>query len=141
MYCNAQSAVWVNGQCIEEFFMGVCVHQGSVLSPLLFIHVVEALSHEFRTGEPLYADDLVLITDTQEEYIAKLKARKAGMENKGLHINIKKTKFLVSHVGHDVLKKSGKYPSVVFCSSVDSNSIECLQCKLWVHKRCSGIIG
>ena len=38
--------------------------------------------------ELLYADDLMLITDTQEECISKLKAWKAGMESKGLRINI-----------------------------------------------------
>ena len=50
-----------SGQYSEEFGVGVGVHQGSVLSPLLFILVLEALSHEFRTGVPwelLYADDL-----------------------------------------------------------------------------------
>ena len=38
------------------------VHQGSILSPLLFILVLEALSSEFRTVVPwelLYANDLV----------------------------------------------------------------------------------
>ena len=42
------------------------VHQGSVLSPLLFIFVLEAMSGEFREGLPmefLYADDLVLMTE------------------------------------------------------------------------------
>ena len=41
--------------------MKVGVHQGSVLSPLLFIIVLEALSREFRAGvswEDLYEDDL-----------------------------------------------------------------------------------
>ena len=45
----------------------------SVLSPLLFILVLEVLSHEFRTGESwklFYADDLVLITDTHEHWIS-----------------------------------------------------------------------
>ena len=44
------------------FSVRVGVHQGSVLSPLLFIIVLEALSREFREGLPmelLYADDLV----------------------------------------------------------------------------------
>ena len=43
----------------------VGVHQGSALSPPLFIMVLEALSTEFQTGCPwelLYADDLVLAT-------------------------------------------------------------------------------
>jgi len=34
----------------DEFELGVGVHQGSVLSPFLFIMVLEALSREFCTG-------------------------------------------------------------------------------------------
>ena len=42
------------------------------------------------------------------------------MKSKQPHVNMNKTKLLVSSVGLDVLKKSGKYP----CSSgVSSNSI------------------
>ena len=52
MYSNARSRVRVNGQYSEEFDVKVGVHQGSVLSPLLFILVLEALSREFRTGVP-----------------------------------------------------------------------------------------
>ena len=52
MYANARSRVRVNGQLSDEFGVGVGVHQGSVLSPLLFILVLEALSREFRTGVP-----------------------------------------------------------------------------------------
>ena len=52
MYANARSSVRVNGQYSSEFNVGVGVHQGSVLSPLLFIMVMEALSREFRTGCP-----------------------------------------------------------------------------------------
>ena len=77
MYANARIRVRVNGQLSEEFGVGVGVHQGSVLSPLLFILVLEALSREFRTGVPwelLYADDLVIIADSLEECISKLKA-------------------------------------------------------------------
>ena len=97
MYSDAWSQIWVNGQYRDEFGKGVDVHQGSVLSPLLFVLVLEEPSLEFSTGVPwelLHADDLVLIADTQEDCISKLKAWKTGMENKGLHINMKETKFL-----------------------------------------------
>ena len=46
--------------------MTVGVHQGTVLSLLLFIIVLEALSCEFRSWVPredLYADDLVIIAE------------------------------------------------------------------------------
>ena len=63
MYYNARSRVRVGEGYSEEFEVKVGVHQGSVLSPLLFIIVLEALSREFRCGVPwedLYADDLVV---------------------------------------------------------------------------------
>ena len=52
MYTDVKSRVGVNGQYSKEFGVGVGVHQGSVLSPLLFILVLEALSRQFRTVVP-----------------------------------------------------------------------------------------
>ena len=54
----------------DEFNIKVGVHQGAVMSPLLFIIVMEALSREFRVGCPwelLYTDDLVLMAETLED--------------------------------------------------------------------------
>jgi len=51
------------------------MHQGSALSPLLFVLVMEALSREFRVAIPwelLYADDLVVIAETEEDLIKRL---------------------------------------------------------------------
>ena len=48
------------------------------------ILVLEALSREFRTGVPwelLYADDLVVIADSLEECISKLRVWKDGSES------------------------------------------------------------
>ena len=44
MYANARSHVRVDDRCSEEFKVKVGVHQGSVLSRLLFSIVLEALS-------------------------------------------------------------------------------------------------
>jgi hypothetical protein len=52
-----------------------------VLSPLLFIIVLEALSTEFRTGVPwelLYADDLVLIAESEDKLMDMLRVWKKG---------------------------------------------------------------
>ncbi|RUS73530.1 hypothetical protein EGW08_018715 [Elysia chlorotica] len=68
MYANARSQVRVGDGYSEEFEVKVGVYQGSVLTPLLFIVVLEALSREFRSGVPwedLYADDLVIIAESQ----------------------------------------------------------------------------
>ena len=67
MYSGAKSKVRVNGSYSDEFEVKVGVHQGSALSQLLFIIVLEALSGEFCSSYPwelLYADDLVLIAET-----------------------------------------------------------------------------
>ena len=67
MYANARSHVRVGEGSSEEFEVKVGVHQGSVLSPLLFIIVLQALSQEFRSGvhwEDLYAYDLVIIAES-----------------------------------------------------------------------------
>ena len=37
--------------------------------------------------------------------------------------------------------KSGKWPCGVCGKGVGGNSIQCIQCKVWIHKRCSGIKG
>ena len=52
MYKDVRSRVKVGDEYREEFGVGVGGHQGSVLSPLLFIIVLEAVSREFRTGCP-----------------------------------------------------------------------------------------
>ena len=94
MYCELRSKVHIDNCFSDSFNVNVGVHQGSVLSPLLFIIVLEALSHEFRTGsqwELLYADDLVIMAETIEELSQKLDAWKVNLEKKGLRVNMKKT--------------------------------------------------
>ena len=70
MYANARSRGRVGSPCTDAFGVNV----GSVLSPLLFIIVLEALLHEFRTGCPwelLYADDLVIVDETLEGLLSR----------------------------------------------------------------------
>ena len=127
--------------CIDYLY----IHQGSVLSPLLFIIVLEALSREFRTGCPwelLYADDLMISAESMEELLVKVQTWKTEMEKKGLRVNMGNTKIRESGINLDVLKKSGKYPCGVCQSGVgSSNAIFCGGCKHWVHKKCSSIKG
>ena len=47
MYQNARSRVTINNSYIDVSKVQVEVHQGSLLSPILFIIVLEALSREF----------------------------------------------------------------------------------------------
>ena len=109
MYANARSRVRVGEGYSEEFEVKVGVHQGSVLSPLLFIIVLEALSREFRSGVPwedLYAESL-------EECVRRLLTWKEAVEKKGLRVNAGKTKIMICGSGLDFLQSSGKFPCAV----------------------------
>ena len=142
MYANARSRVRVGEGFSKEFEVKVGVHQGSVLSPLLFIIVLEALSREFRAGVPwedLYADDLVIIADSLEECVRRLLIWKKAIEKKGLRVNAGKTKVMICGTGQDLLQSSGEYPCAVCRTGVGNNSIYCNGCKLWVHKKGSGL--
>ena len=142
MYPNARSRVRVGEDFSKEFEVKVGVHQGSVLSPSLFIIVLEALSREIRAGVPwedLYADDLVIIADSLEECVRRLLIWKEAMEKKGLRVNAGKTKVMICGTGLDLSQSSGEYPCAVCRTGVGNNSICCNGCKLWVHKKCSGL--
>ena len=138
MYKDVRSRVREGDGYSEEFDFGEGVHQGSVLSPLLFIIVLEALSREFRTGCPwelMYADDL-------KSVLSPWRTWKTEMKKKGLRVNMGKTKIIESGINLDVLKKTGKHPCGVCQTGVGStNAILFGGCNRWLHKNCSGIKG
>ena len=127
--------------------MNVGVHQGSVLSPLLFIIVMEAVTHSVREGLPwemLYADDLVLVGKCEEELKEKLRKWNECLKYKGLKINEEKTKVMCESFDTGTTQVVGnvKYPPCSVClKGVDVNSIRCIQCVQWVHARCSRVKG
>ena len=62
LYKGCKTAVSVDGELSSSFSVNVGVNQGSALSPLLFIVVMDVLTEAVRDGslmELLYADDLV----------------------------------------------------------------------------------
>ena len=131
-----ENLVWRSGLC------KVSIHQGSVLSPLLFIIVLEALSRKFHFWVPwkdLYADDLVIIAESLEECVRRLLTWKEAMEEKGLRLNGGKTKVMICGTGLDLQHSSGEFPCAVCRTGVGSNSIFCNSCKHRVHKKCSGL--
>ena len=66
--------------------------------------------------ELLYADDLVLIAETKELLLEKVRNWKEGMEKKGLRVNAGKTKFMWCRVCTDQTEDSGEHPCGVWCS-------------------------
>ena len=126
----------------EWFEVKVGVHQGSVLSPLLFAIVMDAVTENVEKGmkEFLYADDLVIMGDSWEEVEEKFVRWKGTLESKGLKVNVNKTK------GMRVGKKSSSVisaidPCAICGKRAMRNSIQCVKCGYWVHKMCLGIKG
>ena len=67
MYEGAQTVVRTGDS--KAFNVKVGLHQGSVLSPQLFVIVMEMISRELRERLPLellYADDLILMADRRQ---------------------------------------------------------------------------
>ena len=58
---------------------------------------------------------------------------------KGLRVNAGKTKVIICGTGMGLLQGSGENLCVVCHTGVGNSSIHCNGCKLWVHKKCSGL--
>ena len=96
MHKDVRSRVRVDNGYNEEFGVRVSVHQDSVLIPLLFIVVLEALSREYRTGckwELLYTDLIISAGFmSMEELLVKLKTWKSEIMKMGLQVNMERQK-------------------------------------------------
>ena len=111
------------------------MHQGSALSPLFCVIVMEAISREFRVALPwelLYADDLAVIAETEEELIKRLKEWKDNVESKGMRVSMNKTKVMISGERQKVRQKAVRWPCGVCSKGVGSSS---LPCQKSVHKK------
>ena len=78
--------------------MKVGVHQGSVHITLLFIIILEALSHELPSEvacEDLYTNSLVNIADSLEECVRRLLTWKESEEEEGFRVNAGETKVMI----------------------------------------------
>ena len=97
IYRKATSHVRTAAGQSKEFAIKVGVHQGSVLSPLLFITVMDAVTRELHKPQPwnlLYADDIVLLAQSRQELELDLQKWKVQLERYGLRLNTKKTEYM-----------------------------------------------
>ena len=98
-YTNSRTVVRTAQGQTDPFDIKVGLHQGSALSPFLFIVVMDTISKEFRGRLPwelLFADDLVIIAESKEELQEKWLRWQRGMASQGLKVNTGKTEVLVS---------------------------------------------
>ena len=141
LYEGCKTAVLVHGELSSSFSVKVGVHQESVLSPLLFIMVMDALTEDVRDGslmELLYADGLVLCGESLNDVMDKYKRWKNAVEGKGLRVNVDKTKGMQLSFGKKS-RVSKVDPCGVCGERVGCNSIQCTKCQRWVHRRCSDV--
>ena len=95
MYANIETSVKVEYTRSESFDVKVGVHQGSILSPLLFALVMDEVSKAIRKGvvkEMLYADDIVLVGDNWEEIESRYTRWKKALQEKGIKNKCKQDK-------------------------------------------------
>ena len=104
---GAKTRVRVGSAYSEEFEVKVGVHQGSVLLPLLSVIVVDVIAENARRrviNELLYADDLVLMSETMEGLRRRFWNWKDALESKGLKVNTRKTKVMSSRSEGELFK-------------------------------------
>ena len=84
LYEGSRTKVRVGSGTSDEFGVRVGVHQESVLS------------REGLLNEILYADDLVLMSESLENLRERFQRWRRALEGKGLKVNVGKTKMMVS---------------------------------------------
>ncbi|XP_066986819.1 uncharacterized protein [Macrobrachium rosenbergii] len=100
MYEGARTTVQTKYGETETFPVEVGLLQGSALSPFLFIIIIDTLTSELRNNDErwdlLFADDLVIIADAEEELRERFLPWKGALERKGFKVNIGKTELMTS---------------------------------------------
>ena len=105
MYAGKEATVRTKHGTTDRFQIGKGVHQGCILSPCLFNLYVEYIMQNVRLDEPQagikisrrninnlsYADDTILMAESEEEHKSLLMKVKEESEKVGLKLNIQKT--------------------------------------------------
>ena len=135
-------AVPLNGELLNSFSVKVGVHQGSALSPLLFIMVMNVLTEDVRGGSLMelfyYANNLDLCGKSLNDVMDKHGRWKNAVEGKCHRVNVDITKALQLLIGKK-RSVSKVDPCGACVERVGCNSIQCMKCQRWVHRRYSDV--
>ncbi|XP_051788831.1 uncharacterized protein LOC127529414 [Erpetoichthys calabaricus] len=81
----------------DAFNMEVGLHQGSDLSPFLFVMVMDRLTDEIRQESPctmMFADDIVICSDSREQVKETLERWGYALERRGMKVSRNKTEYM-----------------------------------------------
>ena len=98
------------------------------------------ITREGAQSLSLYADDMVLMSETIEGLRNKFMKCKEAFESKLYKVNLWKTKVIVcGSITKDGLSKSEVDPCGACNLRVKVNSVLCFQCGKFIHGRCAGM--
>ena len=97
MYDDSTTAVRYAVGVTEGFDVKVGLHQGSELSPCLCAMVMDRMTDEIREEAPwtmMFADDIVICSESKEQVEEKLESLRYAMERRGMKVNRRKTEYM-----------------------------------------------
>ena len=97
MYAGCKTSVMTSAGKTKGIEIEVGLHQGSALSPLLFVIIIDVITEEIEEGTPwamLFADDLVLCDPDRQMMELRLERWRECMEKNGLKVSRAKTEHL-----------------------------------------------
>ena len=97
-YEQTNGRVLIGAGMSEQFSVNIGLRQGSALSPLLFIVVMELISRKVSMKDAsrklVYAEDLAIVAEDNEELNESLEEWKETFKQHGLRVNLEKTEVL-----------------------------------------------
>ena len=141
MYEESETVVRCAVGTKESFKVKVGLHQGSGLSPFLFVVIMDRQTNEVRREPPwmmLFVDDIVICEETREEVEARLEFWRYTLEKRGMKVNRSKTKYLCINGGNDdetMKMEDTKVPRVKEFKYLGSTVQESGSCEREVKKR------
>ncbi|KAJ8333822.1 hypothetical protein SKAU_G00411410 [Synaphobranchus kaupii] len=97
MYEDSVTVVRCAVGVTEAFKVGVGLHQGSALSPILFAMVMDRLTDEVRQESPwtmMFADDIVICSESREQVEDSLEKWRYALERRGMKVSRSKTEYM-----------------------------------------------
>ena len=104
MYQGCKTVVRSAAGESNSFGVEVGLHQGSALSPYLFLLLMDVLTQDVRKDVPgsmIFADDIVLCGDDETDMTEYLETWRKALEEREMRISRPKTQFMDFNFGQD----------------------------------------